>query len=85
MVRQIGTKITLIGQRKSDKNVKTVYILNRTTNKFELAFEGNFDDMQKFINHLQDKENKKEYRKMIAEMSGTSYSATCRDMGIAKI
>lgn len=83
MVRKIGTKTVLIGQKKTDNNVKVAYFLKN--NNWKLVFEGTFEGLKTFIDNLKKKEDKKEFRKMIAEMNGTSYKAACEDMGLTTI
>jgi hypothetical protein len=76
----IGKNQYYIGQLKSDNNIKVLLIKNN--DKWEEIMRGSFDDVQKYIKKEKTKQDKKEYRQMVAEMNGTSYRVACRDMGI---
>jgi hypothetical protein len=58
---------------------------SRKKSGWELCFAGMMAGLVKFLNHQKALAEKRETRKMIADMCGTSYAAACADMGMKKI
>lgn len=83
MIRQVGNKIFNLGQKKDNPDIKVAY--EAKADKWVLVYQGDFKGLKKWLNHQKELADKRSFRKMIAEMSGTSYKAACEDMGIGRI
>jgi hypothetical protein len=80
MIKKLADGRTiLLGQRKSDADIKVGYVLKRGT--WKLKYQGKFEGLKKWLKHQRELAARAYARQMVAEMCGTSYEAACEDMG----
>lgn len=82
MIFRFGEKEFLAGKKKPTGEPAA---WEHKKTGWELCYVGTMDGLKKFLNHQKVLAEKRETRKMIADMCGTSYSAACADMGMRKI
>lgn len=74
---KIGEKFFGVGKSKSSGKYVLIELPGRNRQEFDT-----FEELKNKMVKMKKNADKREYRAMIAEMSGTSYSAACRDMGL---
>jgi hypothetical protein len=82
-------KIITIGERKftfgKNKSTGEYAAWMMKGGGWQLCFAGTMVGLMKYLSHQKALAEKRETRRMIADMCGTSYATACADMGMRKI